>query len=83
MTWVEAAAYEGQGVSRVIGGLHRDQHYAVWSYVPRPTPAELVRVPPSYPTALTRPGSELDLARGVTAPPFGTPGRDASSVEIS
>jgi transglutaminase-like putative cysteine protease len=72
-----AAAYEGQGVSRVIGGLQRDQHYAVWSYVPRPTPAELVRVPPSYPTALTRPGRELDLARGVTAPPFGTSGRDA------
>jgi transglutaminase-like putative cysteine protease len=72
-----AAAYEGQGVTRVIGGLQRDQHYAVWSYVPRPTPAELVRVPPSYPTALTRPGRELDLARGVTAPPFGTSGRDA------
>jgi transglutaminase-like putative cysteine protease len=73
----KAAAYEGQGVTRVIGGLQRDQHYAVWSYVPRPTPAELVRVPPSYPTALTRPGRELDLARGVTAPPFGTSGRDA------
>jgi len=73
----KAAAYEGQGVSRVIGGLHRDQRYAVWSYAPRPTPAELVRVPPSYPTALTRPGRELDLAPGVTAPPFATAGRDA------
>jgi protein-glutamine gamma-glutamyltransferase len=72
-----AAAYEGQGVARVIGGLQRDQHYAVWSYAPRPTPEELVRVPPSYPKVLTRPGRELDLAPGVTAPPFGTPGRDA------
>jgi transglutaminase-like putative cysteine protease len=72
-----AAAYEGQGVSLVIGGLHRDQHYAVRSYAPRPTPRELVRIPASYPRPLTRPGSELDLARGVTAPPFGTPGRDA------
>jgi hypothetical protein len=73
----KAAAYEGQGVARVIGGLHRDQHYAVLSYAPRPTPEELVRVPPSYPNALTRPGRELDVAPGVTAPPFGTPGRDA------
>jgi len=73
----KGAAYAGQGVSRVIGGLHRDQHYAVWSYAPRPTPAELVRVPPSYPRALTKPGSELDLTRGVTLPPFGVPGRDS------
>src|SRR6266516_1939744 len=73
----EAASYEGQGVSRVIGGLHRDQHYTVWSYAPRPTPEELVGVPPSYPRALTKPGSELDLARGVTAPPFDTPDRGA------
>lgn len=72
----EAAAYKGQGVSRVIGGLRRDQQYAVSSYAPRPTPAELVRVQPSYPRALTKPGRELDLVRGVTALPFGTPGRE-------
>ena len=77
----KAAAYAGQGVSRVIGGLHRDQHYTVWSYAPRPTPAELVRVQPSYPSALTKPGSELDLTRGVTLPPFGTPGRDSRMVK--
>jgi transglutaminase-like putative cysteine protease/MFS family permease len=73
----KAAAYEGQGVSRVIGGLQQGQHYSVSSYAPRPTPEELVRVPPSYPRALTKPGRELDLVRGVTAPPFGTPGREA------
>jgi protein-glutamine gamma-glutamyltransferase len=73
----KAAAYEGQGVSRVIGGLQRGQHYSVSSYAPRPTPEELVRVPPLYPKALTKPGRELDLVRGVTAPPFGTPGREA------
>jgi transglutaminase-like putative cysteine protease len=72
----QAAAYEGQGVALVIGGLRRDQHYAVWSYAPRPTPEQLVGVPPSYPSALTRPGRELDLA-GVTAPPFATAARDA------
>jgi transglutaminase-like putative cysteine protease len=68
--------YDGQGVRRVLGGLHRDQHYTIWSYAPRPTPAELVRVQPDYPRALTQPGRELDLGRGVTAPPFGEPGRD-------
>jgi transglutaminase-like putative cysteine protease len=68
--------YDGQGVARVLGGLHRDQRYTIWSYAPRPTPAELVRVQPSYPRALTQPGRELDLARGVTAPAFGEPGRD-------
>jgi transglutaminase-like putative cysteine protease len=70
------AAYEGQGVFRVIGGLHRDQHYSVYSYAPRPTPQELVGVPPTYPRELTRPRSELDVAPGVTAPPFAVPGRD-------
>jgi hypothetical protein len=72
-----AVVYEGQGVSLVIGGLQRGQQYSVSSYAPRPTPAELARVPASYPKALTKPGRELDLVRGVTAPPFGTPGREA------
>jgi transglutaminase-like putative cysteine protease len=70
------AAYEGQGVFRVIGGLHRGQHYSVYSYAPRPTPQELVRIPAIYPRALTRPQSELDVAPGVTAPPLAVPGRD-------
>ena len=69
--------YEGQGVAHVRDGLERNQHYTVWSYAPRPTPAELVHVLATYPRALTRPGRELDLAPGVTAPPFGTPDRDA------
>jgi len=70
------AAYEGQGVARAIGGLRRGEHYAVWSYAPRPTPEELVQVKAVYPKALTRPKRELDVAPGVTALPFGTPGRD-------
>ena len=73
----EPRADVGQGVVLALNGLHRDEHYVVSSYAPTPTPAELVRVPASYPKALTRPGRELDLAPGVTAPPFGTPGRDA------
>jgi transglutaminase-like putative cysteine protease len=69
--------YMGQGVVRALEGLRRDEHYTVWSYTPRPTPEQLVRVQPVYPTALTRPGRELDLAPGATAPPFGTPARAA------
>src|SRR5439155_10466173 len=74
--------YEGQGVVHVVGGLDRDERYRVWSYAPRPTPSELVRVQPSYPSALTRPGRELDLAPGVTAPPFGVTGRDRRMVRL-
>jgi transglutaminase-like putative cysteine protease len=70
------AVYGGQGVSLAIGGLQRDEHYTVRSYVPQPTPEQLVGVPASYPPALTRPGRELQIGR-VTAPPFGTPGREA------
>jgi transglutaminase-like putative cysteine protease len=72
----EPVMYEGQGVARVPDGLQRDQRYTIWSYSPRPTPAELVRVPALYPRALTRPGRELELARGANAPPFGAAGRE-------
>jgi transglutaminase-like putative cysteine protease len=71
----DRAAYAGQGVSLVPGGLQRTQHYSVNSYVPQPTPNELVRSPASYPPALTKPGRELVVAPGVNAPPFGTPNR--------
>jgi transglutaminase-like putative cysteine protease len=74
--------YDGQGVARVPNGLHRDQRYTIWSYAPRPTPTQLVRERPAYPRALTRPGRELDLAPGVTAPPFGASGRDARLFEL-
>jgi transglutaminase-like putative cysteine protease len=69
--------YAGQNVIRVVEGLHRDQHYLVTSYSPRPTPDQLVRVAPDYPPALTKPGRELDVAMGVTLPPFGQRGREA------
>jgi protein-glutamine gamma-glutamyltransferase len=68
--------YAGQGVYRVRGGFARGQDYRIWSYAPRPTPEELARVRPAYPRTLTRPGRELDLAPGVTAPPFGAADRE-------
>jgi len=72
----------GQGVLRLTGGLHRDQRYSVWSYSPRPTPAELVRVPGAYPAALTKPGRELELVGRVTAPPFDAAGREQRMVDL-
>jgi protein-glutamine gamma-glutamyltransferase len=68
--------YEGQGVLRAPAGLQADDHYTIYSYMPRPTPAQLARMPATYPRALTRPGRELDLAPGITAPSFTASGRD-------
>jgi len=72
----EPALVRGEGIIKVLGGLHRDQRYTIWSYSERPTPAQLVRVPAVYPRALTKPGRELELASRVNAPPFTAPGRE-------
>jgi protein-glutamine gamma-glutamyltransferase len=72
----------GQGVVIALGGLQRDDRYTVSSYVASPTPTQLVRDPATYPRALTRPGRELDVARGVTLAPFAAPGRDARVLSL-
>lgn len=74
----EVAVQAGQQVALVPGGLIRGGHYTAWSYAPEPTPAQVARVPAVYPRALTEPGRELDLARGVTVPAFGVPRREAT-----
>jgi transglutaminase-like putative cysteine protease len=73
---------DGQGVAHVLEGLRRDQHYTIWSYATRPTPAELVRVRAAYPRALTKAGRELDVARGVTAPAFGVARREQRMFDL-
>jgi transglutaminase-like putative cysteine protease len=72
----EPAIPNGDGVVTVVEGLHRDQRYSVWSYAPRPTPAQLVRIAAAYPRQLTRPGRELELAGRVNAPAFSVAGRE-------
>jgi transglutaminase-like putative cysteine protease len=72
----EPAVPNGDGIVTVLDGLHRDQRYSVWSYAPRPTPAQLVRVAAAYPRQLTGPGRELELAGRANAPPFGAAGRE-------
>jgi len=64
----------GGGVMLATGGLREMRRYTVWSYAPTPTPAALVRSPPTYPASLAR---YLDVGRPVM-PPFGTPGRAAA-----
>jgi len=68
----------GQNVGFAADGLQHGQRYIAWSYAPQPTPQQLVGSAGVYPAALTRPGRELEIAPGVTAPPFGVRGRDAA-----
>jgi protein-glutamine gamma-glutamyltransferase len=60
------------GLVRVYNGLRRGQSYTVYSYAPRPGPAELAPLEAEYPPALDR---FLDIGR-TRVDPFGTPGRD-------
>jgi transglutaminase-like putative cysteine protease len=72
----EPVHYLGQNVLFLPDGLKHGQRYSIWSYAPSPTPAELVRSPAVYPSSLTARGRELEVAPGITAQPFGVPGRD-------
>jgi transglutaminase-like putative cysteine protease len=60
------------GLVRVHNGLRRGQSYTVYSYAPRPGPAELAPLGADYPPALDR---FFDIGR-TRVDPFGTPGRD-------
>ena len=60
------------GLVRVYNGLRRGQGYTVYSYAPRPGPAELAVLDADYPPALDR---FLDIGR-TRVDEFGVPGRD-------
>ena len=60
------------GIVHVQNGLRRGLTYSVYSYAPRPGPAELAGLPARYPDELDR---FLDIGR-TRVDPFGTPGRD-------
>jgi transglutaminase superfamily protein len=60
------------GLVRVSNGLRRGQSYTIYSYAPRPGPAELAPLEAEYPPALDH---FLDIGR-TRVDPFGVPGRD-------
>jgi hypothetical protein len=65
----------GGGVGVAANGLHDGEKYGVWSYSPEPTPAQLASSKPNYPAAIAHDGFGLEVSRGVSVPPFGTPER--------
>lgn len=67
------------GVASAGEPLRRGARYTVASYVPRPTPAQLTRV--QAPAAGSPAGRYLELTPGITAPPWGTPGRRRAVLE--
>ncbi len=66
------------GVALAPDRLHRGLEYTVWSFSPRPTPAQLSRSPARYPFEIGTAGVGLEVEPGFTLPPFGTPGRAGS-----
>lgn len=60
------------GIVRAYGNIERGRRYTVYSYAPRPRPAQLARLAAEYPPALDR-FLTLDRTR---VEPFGTPGSD-------
>jgi transglutaminase-like putative cysteine protease len=59
------------GFAELPSGLTHGFTYTVWSDAFQPSPAELSRSRTSYPIELTEPRTFLDVAPGVTMPPFG------------
>ena len=70
--------YLSGGVMRARDGGEQLRDYTVWSYAPRPSPASLVRSPPTYPIELER---YLDVGRTIV-PRFGAVGRSAAIAAV-
>jgi transglutaminase-like putative cysteine protease len=64
----------GRGFAALNQNLPQGFTYTVWSYAPDPTPADLRRSPPHYPTELEDEGL-LTVGDNLTALPFGFPNR--------
>ena len=73
-TFSGADFFQG-GSGALPGELQRGQRYAAWSYSPQPTAAQLAGSGHDYSQAVV---PFLEVYPGLSAPPFGTPGRDAA-----
>jgi transglutaminase-like putative cysteine protease len=70
-----AGALYSPGVAHV-SRLRRGEKYEVWSYVQRPTPGQLARSRPAYPSEIANASAFLITPSGFL-PPFGVPNREA------
>jgi hypothetical protein len=70
--------YLSGGVMMAPGGIGDMRRYTVWSYAPTPSPASLVKSPPTYPRSLAR---YLDVGRTIV-PAYGASGRTAAVAGI-
>jgi transglutaminase-like putative cysteine protease len=67
--------YEG-GVATVPGQpLSRGTQYTAYGYQPQPTPSQLAKSPPRYPSAMVDDGKYFEVGKGRVVPPFGTDDR--------
>ena len=69
---IDRVYYLTNGVVRVPAGLGQGDTYTVWSYVPQPSPRDLITSKPRYPPAAAR---FLELGRA-RLPVFRAPGRE-------
>ena len=70
--------YDPTGVAVGTSPTSRGQSYDVWSYLPKPTPAELLRSPARYAGPILAPERKYrEVEAGVYPKLFGTPGRQA------
>jgi transglutaminase-like putative cysteine protease len=67
--------YDPSGTVRASRALHRGDTYEVTSYELKPTPEELARSKPDYPPLISVDRKYLEVERGVSLPPFGSPRR--------
>ena len=67
--------FDPAGIAYAQNIPQRGDTYGVSSYIARPTPAELIRSKPAYPSLITKRRAYLEVDRHVWVPPFGTPGR--------
>ncbi len=66
--------YDPTGIAEAQDPLQRGDRYDVWSYSPSPTPAQLARSKPRYPSPIEG-GAYREVEPGVYPDLFGTPGR--------
>jgi len=68
-------SFDPSGMAFVDRGLRRGDTYDAWSYEPEPSPEQLARSKPDYPSRIRVDFKYLAVDQKVYVPPFGTPGR--------